>query len=109
MSTALVDLHCHILPGIDDGARDLDMSMALIRKELQDGAAGIVFTPHFHYERITVEKFVEQRKAAFRQVSAAVRAEGLPLGRRWGPRCSTPRLCPALICASSPLPVPIIF
>ena len=49
MSTALVDLHCHILPGIDDGARDLDMSMALIRKELQDGAAGIVFTPHFHY------------------------------------------------------------
>ena len=31
MSTALVDLHCHILPGIDDGARDLDMSMALIQ------------------------------------------------------------------------------
>lgn len=84
MSTALVDLHCHILPGIDDGARDLDMSMALIRKELQDGAAGIVFTPHFHYERITVEKFVEQRKAAFRQVSAAVRAEGLPLAAKLG-------------------------
>ena len=84
MSAALVDLHCHILPGIDDGARDLDMSMALIRKELQDGAAGIVFTPHFHYERITVEKFVEQRKAAFRQVSAAVRAEGLPLAAKLG-------------------------
>ena len=49
MSNALVELHCHILPGIDDGAKDLDMSMSLIRKELQDGAAGIVFTPHFHY------------------------------------------------------------
>ena len=61
MSADLVDLHCHSLPGIDDGARDLDMSMALIRKELQDGAAGIVFTPHFHYERITVQRFVEQR------------------------------------------------
>ena len=44
MSNALVELHCHILPGIDDGAKDLDMSMSLIRKELQDGAAGIVFT-----------------------------------------------------------------
>ena len=36
MSNALVELHCHILPGIDDGAKDLDMSMSLIRKELQD-------------------------------------------------------------------------
>ena len=34
MSNALVELHCHILPGIDDGAKDLDMSMSLIRKEL---------------------------------------------------------------------------
>ena len=42
MSNALVELHCHILPGIDDGAKDLDMSMSLIRKELQDGAAGIL-------------------------------------------------------------------
>ena len=30
MSQNLVDLHCHILPGIDDGARDLNISMALL-------------------------------------------------------------------------------
>ena len=75
MSNALVELHCHILPGIDDGAKDLDMSMSLIRKELQDGAAGIVFTPHFYYERISVEQFTARRKAAFLQVSAACKAE----------------------------------
>ena len=74
MSNALVELHCHILPGIDDGAKDLDMSMSLIRKELQDGAAGIVFTPHFHYERISVEQFTARRKAAFQQVAAACKA-----------------------------------
>ena len=84
MSNALVELHCHILPGIDDGAKDLDMSMSLIRKELQDGAAGIVFTPHFHYERISVEQFTARRKAAFLQVSAACRAEGLRLAGKMG-------------------------
>ena len=84
MSNALVELHCHILPGIDDGAKDLDMSMSLIRKELQDGAAGIVFTPHFHYERISVEQFTARRTAAFLQVAAACRAEGLRLAGKMG-------------------------
>ena len=32
MSSQLVDLHCHILPGIDDGAKNLDVSMSLIQK-----------------------------------------------------------------------------
>ena len=41
MSQNLVDLHCHILPGIDDGAKNLDVSMALLRKEVQDGVSGI--------------------------------------------------------------------
>ena len=35
MSQNLVDLHCHILPGIDDGAKNLDVSMALLRKEVR--------------------------------------------------------------------------
>ena len=42
MSNALVELHCHILPGIDDGAKDLDMSMSLIRKELQSSVGSSV-------------------------------------------------------------------
>ena len=57
MSSQLVDLHCHILPGIDDGAKNLDVSMSLIQKEMEDGVVGIVFTPHFHYERITLDAF----------------------------------------------------
>lgn len=79
MSPNLVDLHCHILPGIDDGAKNLDVSMALLRKEVQDGVAGIVFTPHFHYERISVEDFAAKRRAAFLQVAKAAKETGLPL------------------------------
>ena len=84
MSQNLVDLHCHILPGIDDGAKNLDVSMALLRKEVQDGVAGIVFTPHFHYERISVEDFAAKRRAAFLQVAKAAKETGLPLAAKLG-------------------------
>ena len=84
MSQNLVDLHCHILPGIDDGAKNLDVSMALLRKEVQDGVAGIVFTPHFHYERIAVEDFAARRRAAFLQVAKAAKETGLPLAAKLG-------------------------
>jgi len=84
MKNSLVELHCHILPGIDDGARDLDMSMSLMRREVSDGVVGVVFTPHFHYERITVEKFVELRKAAFRQVAAGPHRGAARSRQAWG-------------------------
>lgn len=78
MSSQLVDLHCHILPGIDDGAKNLDVSMSLIQKEMEDGVVGIVFTPHFHYERITLDAFVQQRKMAYRSVVAQLAERKLP-------------------------------
>ena len=49
MPPLLIDLHCHLLPGIDDGAKDLDMTMTMLRKEQEDGVDAVVFTPHFYY------------------------------------------------------------
>ena len=40
------DIHCHILPGVDDGAEDMEMAKMLIRKELDDGVQNIILTPH---------------------------------------------------------------
>ncbi len=42
----MIDLHCHLLPGLDDGARDLDESIAMARMAQQDGIRAIVCTPH---------------------------------------------------------------
>ena len=84
MSSQLVDLHCHILPGIDDGAKNLDVSMSLIQKEMEDGVVGIVFTPHFHYERITLDAFAQQRKMAYRSVVAQLAERKLPLAVKLG-------------------------
>ena len=42
----MVDLHSHILPGIDDGARDMDEAIAMLRVAANDGIHTIVATPH---------------------------------------------------------------
>ena len=44
--TAMIDLHCHILPGIDDGARDLETSLAMARTYVADGVSIVACTPH---------------------------------------------------------------
>lgn len=40
------DMHCHILPGVDDGARDLDMSLEMLEAAREAGVTSIVCTPH---------------------------------------------------------------
>src|SRR5262249_3717104 len=42
----MVDLHCHILPGIDDGARTIDESIAMAESAIADGITHVVATPH---------------------------------------------------------------
>jgi protein-tyrosine phosphatase len=41
-----VDMHSHLLPGIDDGAKDLDTSIAMIQKMAANGIKNIITTPH---------------------------------------------------------------
>lgn len=44
----MLDLHCHILPAIDDGAVDLDMALAMARRAAGDGIQTIACTPHIY-------------------------------------------------------------
>jgi protein-tyrosine phosphatase len=44
----MLDLHCHILPGIDDGAASLDEALAMAQFCAHDGITHIVATPHCH-------------------------------------------------------------
>jgi protein-tyrosine phosphatase len=44
----MIDLHCHILPGIDDGSKSLDMSLAMARMAVDDGITMTACTPHIY-------------------------------------------------------------
>jgi protein-tyrosine phosphatase len=46
VSTGLIDLHSHLLPGVDDGCRSLEESLACVRELIVHGFAGTVCTPH---------------------------------------------------------------
>jgi protein-tyrosine phosphatase len=43
----MIDLHCHILPGIDDGAQDPEEALEMSRMAVDEGFSGIVATPHY--------------------------------------------------------------
>ena len=47
---AVIDLHCHILDAIDDGARDADDSVAMARQAEADGIEAVCATPHIRHD-----------------------------------------------------------
>ena len=65
----MIDLHCHILPGVDDGPATMEQSIAMAAAALRDGTRTIVATPHSRdiNERGTV--------AAVRELAASLNAE----------------------------------
>ena len=42
----MIDLHCHLLPGIDDGAHDVDVALEMARMFVADGVTTVACTPH---------------------------------------------------------------
>lgn len=44
----MIDLHCHMLPGIDDGAPDLATALAMARVAVEDGIRTVACTPHIY-------------------------------------------------------------
>ena len=44
----MIDLHCHLLPGIDDGAKTLDQSLAMAQASVDNGISHAVVTPHLN-------------------------------------------------------------
>lgn len=60
----MVDVHCHILPGLDDGPDDLDGSLAMAESAIADGITHVVATPHanadFHFDFLRVQRLREE-------------------------------------------------
>lgn len=59
----MIDLHNHILPGVDDGAADLAESLAIARQFLSEGVTAVAATPHLDPLRGTGTRAPEARQA----------------------------------------------
>jgi protein-tyrosine phosphatase len=72
----VIDLHCHLLPGIDDGAPDIATSVAMARAAVDGGVEAVVATPHVSgaYPN-DPRKFAALRE----QMQGALDAAGVPL------------------------------
>jgi protein-tyrosine phosphatase len=74
---AVIDLHCHYLPGIDDGAQTLSEALALARGAVADGITTAVMTPHVHPGRYENNlSSISQAVIHFREILAE---ENIPL------------------------------
>jgi protein-tyrosine phosphatase len=68
----LVETHCHILPGIDDGAPDIETSLRMISKLQLQGAKAIILTPHYYSHSISLDDFLSSRAQAFNRLKEAL-------------------------------------
>jgi protein-tyrosine phosphatase len=64
----MVDAHCHILPYMDDGATDLDESVAMARVAAEDGIRKIIATPHIRDRSCSPEQILENVEAVNQQL-----------------------------------------
>jgi protein-tyrosine phosphatase len=63
----MIDLHCHILPGLDDGPEDMEETLAMARIAVREGIHTVVGTPHTLNEAFVIPM------ARIREVTAEVR------------------------------------
>jgi protein-tyrosine phosphatase len=73
----LIDLHSHLLPGIDDGSKDLAMSLAMARMAVADGITTIACTPHilpgvYNNSGPAIRKAAEQLKESIAEAGIPI-------------------------------------
>lgn len=64
----MIDIHCHVLPEVDDGAKNWDIALQMCAMAWQDGIEHIVATPHandeYYYDRKYFEEILQRLSAA---------------------------------------------
>ena len=73
----MVDTHCHILPGLDDGAQDMAETVSMLRIAASEGISDMIVTPHFHSGRFMASP--EEVLQRLFQVQEAVNQEKIPV------------------------------
>ena len=61
---AVIDFHSHILPGMDDGARNIDSALAMLEQIQTQQIDIMAATPHFYASKDRIDTFLKKRETA---------------------------------------------
>lgn len=74
----MVDIHSHILPGVDDGAEDMSEALEMARMAVRCGVTDLAATPHFRGDSFDPERLALVHRR-FRRLKNALEQEKIPL------------------------------
>ena len=77
MKETICDIHCHILPGIDDGSRNWDMTLQMVQQSWDAGVRTMIATPHYlpWHERLKGETVLSLVEEARQKVASELGVE----------------------------------
>ena len=76
----MVDIHSHILPGIDDGSESVEMSIQMLRDSMAQGVDTVISTSHCYLrEESDIDAFLGKRQKSYDILTQAVQKEKNPL------------------------------
>lgn len=73
-----IDLHCHILPGMDDGSPDVETSLKMLHQEVEQEVGFVCATSHYYADQNTITTFCKRRAESLEKLLAK-----LPKGSPW--------------------------
>lgn len=73
------DFHTHILPGFDDGCKDMEQSISIIDTLISYGITDIAITPHFYTNEESVEDFLKRREDKYIELLNSVKNKNVKL------------------------------
>lgn len=77
-----IDIHCHILPGVDDGSDSMETSLKMLRMADEDGISDMILTPHNKPWHSSTDHTETRRKVE--RLQEQMRREGLAIGLHMG-------------------------
>ncbi len=68
----MIDFHSHVIHGIDDGSRNVEESIKMMKMSFSQGIDTMVFTPHFRLGEHNIKSFIRERQERLDEIRAAL-------------------------------------
>ncbi len=68
----MIDWHSHILPKMDDGSKNAEQSVEMLRIMRQQKVNGVFATPHFYADKESPESFLRRRQRSYDELKNAI-------------------------------------